>query len=962
MVALVALVAGNPLPARTSSARAAVKPGAAGLLGGLPLYFVQNQGQRDHRARYYLDGAKTEVFFTARGLNLVLNDEGGSGRRWNLALDFVGAGRTEPEGVGRTAAVVSYFRGRAHNWHKALPTYAGVVYRDLWPGIDLEWSGEGSHLKYQFVVRPGAKTANIRLRWRGATGLALAGTRLKIFTPVRSLIDDVPASYQWVRGRRVSVATSYVVDGNQYGFGLGRYDRSRPLVVDPDMLIYAGYIGGAGEDSGQGIAVDKAGAAYITGSTTSTEADFPASVGPDLTYNGGLDDGQPTDVFVAKVAPDGRSLLYAGYIGGAGNDAALGIAVDGAGAAYVTGDTSSGEDSFPVTVGPDLTFNGGDTRYPSVPTDAFVAKVAPDGASLIYAGYVGGAGNDAAEDIDVDGSGNAYVTGLTGSTETTFPVAGGPDRTYNGGERDAFVAKVAPDGASLSYAGYIGGSDFDFGGGIAVDATGNAYIAGGTSSTAASFPVAVGPDLTFNGASDAFVAKVDPSGSSLSYAGYIGGSGSEAPWAIDIAVDAAGAAYVTGDTSSTEATFPVAVGPDLTHNGGLYGRDGFVAKVKPSGAGLWYAGYIGGSDFDIGVAIAVDAAGAAYVTGETSSTEVTFPVAVGPDLTYNGVVDAFVAKVEPSGASLSSAGYVGGDGEDRGRAIAVDGAGAAYITGSTSSLEATFPAAVGPDLTHNGIVDAFVAKISPATPPPDTTPPQTTITSGPSGTTTSTSATFQFTATEPSTFECSLDAGAFEPCASPTSYAGLGEGAHTFRVRATDAAGNTDPTAAERTWTIQANTPPTARFTFSCSALTCSFDGSASADPDGTIQAYSWVFGDGTSGSGRTADHTYAQAAGYTVTLTVTDDAGTAVAESKAVILIRLTATGYKVNGVQRVDLSWSGPSGTSFDVYRDGRKIATVLATTYTDNLNRKGSATYTYLVCAPSISTCSNQATVKF
>jgi PKD repeat protein len=244
----------------------------------------------------------------------------------------------------------------------------------------------------------------------------------------------------------------------------------------------------------------------------------------------------------------------------------------------------------------------------------------------------------------------------------------------------------------------------------------------------------------------------------------------------------------------------------------------------------------------------------------------------------------------------------------------------------------------------------------------DTTPPDTTITSGPSATTTSTSATFAFSATEPSTFQCALDGSVFTACASPTTYSGLAQGSHTFDVRAVDLAGNTDPTPAEQSWTIVANTPPTAQVSFSCTALQCSFDGSGSSDPDGTIASYDWSFGDGTSGSGPSPTHTYTQAGSYTATLTVTDNDGATASEAQTVTLIALSARGYKVKGLEKADLSWNGPNGTSFDVYRNGGKIATVQATAYTDNIDNRGSGSYAYKVCAPALSTCSNDATVNF
>jgi PKD repeat protein len=245
---------------------------------------------------------------------------------------------------------------------------------------------------------------------------------------------------------------------------------------------------------------------------------------------------------------------------------------------------------------------------------------------------------------------------------------------------------------------------------------------------------------------------------------------------------------------------------------------------------------------------------------------------------------------------------------------------------------------------------------------PDATPPETTITSGPSGTTGSSSATFVFVANEPATFECSLDTAPFAVCSSPASYIALAEGSHTFRVRSTDTAGNIDPTPAERSWTVQANTPPLARFTLSCLGLTCSFDGSSSADSDGSVAAYAWNFGDGSGGSGVTASHTYGLASSYTVTLTVTDDGDATASDSKAVNPISLSARGYKLSGLQKADLSWTGASGTSFDVYRNGVWIATVQTTFYKDNINKRGPASYTYKVCAPATDSCSNDATVSF
>src|SRR5437867_8009552 len=397
----------------------------------LPLSFVENRGQVDPRVAYYVPGHDTAFYFTREGVTIALTgstlsrasgpdglrdvarqtglpslpDREGSPQRWAVKLDFVGANpEVRPVGQDPTPAVVSYFKGPREAWKTGLPTYASVVYPNLWPGIDLVYTGTATRLKYTFLVHPGADPDRIELACRGATAVTLTdGGELDVSTPLGGFRDAKPYAYQEMEGRRVGVGATYALSpdaagAHGYGFRLGSYDRARLLVLDPAILVYAGYIGGSSFDRGSGIAVDSAGNAYVTGFTTSTEATFPETVGPDLTYNGNL------DAFVAKVNAAGTALLYAGYIGGSADEGGYGIAVDVAGNAYVTGFTSSSEATFPVTVGPDLTFNGA--------FNAFVAKVNAAGTALVYAGYIGGSGGDEGFGIAVDSAGNAYVTGL----------------------------------------------------------------------------------------------------------------------------------------------------------------------------------------------------------------------------------------------------------------------------------------------------------------------------------------------------------------------------------------------------------------------------------------------------------------------------------------------------------------------------------------------------------------------
>jgi hypothetical protein len=457
------------------------------MIDRMPLLFVPEQVSPDGAMGFAVRGKVASIWVSDRGLSYRLHpasaveDTAGS---WVVALDLVGATPRQPVGENALPTRVSYFKGSKEQWRTGLPSYGSVRYPEPWPGVDVVVSGTAGELESTFVVRPGADPGAIRLAYRGATAVRLeADGSLVVDTPLGSITEQTPVAYQEVDGRRVEVAAAFELEegtepGREaYRFRLGEYDRARELVVDPVTLIYCGYIGGLHWDSAVGIAVDTAGNAYVSGYTYSTQATFPVTVGPDLSFNGG-----DYDAFVAKVNAAGTGLDYCGYIGGSGSDDCTSIAVDDAGNAYVTGRTGSTEATFPVTVGPDITHNGGIE-------DAFVAKVNADGTALVYCGYVGGIGEEWGYGIALDTAGNAYVTGLTNSSGATFPVTVGPDLSFNGGESDAFVARVNATGNALDYCGYIGGSGGDCGFGIDIDRAGNAYVAGATTSTEATFPV-----------------------------------------------------------------------------------------------------------------------------------------------------------------------------------------------------------------------------------------------------------------------------------------------------------------------------------------------------------------------------------------------------------------------------------------------------------------------------------------
>ena len=388
----------------------------------------------------------------------------------------------------------------------------------------------------------------------------------------------------------------------------------------PAAASYSTYLGGAGEDEGFGIAVDKFDEIYVTGFTTSSN--FPTRTNVQGSTAGG-----GRDAFVAKF-DDNRFLAYSTYLGGSGTDEGLGIAVDSSGNAYVTGVTAS--TNFPTT-SPLQGSNAGNS-------DAFVTKLTASGA-LAYSTYLGGSGQDGGGGIAVDSSGNVYVTGFTSSSN--FPTASALQGSYAGGPEDAFVMKLDIDG-NLKYSTFLGGGGNDEGFGIAADSSGNAYVTGETSST--NFPTAGALQASnAGGFSDAFVTKLTASGA-LAYSTYLGGAGVDE--GLGIAVDSSGIAYVTGETSS--ADFPTASPFQGSNAGGT--SDAFMTKLTASGT-LTYSTYLGGAGADEGLGIAVDTSDNAYVTGYTQSTN--FPTAHPylPAL-VTSTQDAFVTRF-PASAAVS---------------------------------------------------------------------------------------------------------------------------------------------------------------------------------------------------------------------------------------------------------------------------------------------------------------------
>jgi hypothetical protein len=650
----------------------------------IPLSFVTFGS---HSVGYVARGAGYRFAFTRRQAQLVFKRKRAGEA---LALSFV---RARPDAQllarARLQGKVNYLVGRnPANWRTGLPTYGELVYRGLWPGIDLHLRGNHGRLEYELHLRPGADPRMIRFAYRGVRGLAVTrGGALAIAAPLGVLTDARPVTYQLAGGKRVPVASSYALrGGNGYGFALGRYDQSRPLVIDPG-LEYSTYLGGSDGENASGIAVE-GGYAYVAGCTASD--DFPTTPGAFQTvHNPGC------DVFVSKLAKDGSALVYSTYLGGSNDDIGNAIAVDG-GRAYVTGPTFSTD--FPTTPGAfQRTIAGGDA-------DGFVTELSKDGSALVYSTYLGGSGFDKENDVKVEG-GQAYVSGDTDSTD--FPTTPGAFQRTNHGGLDVTATKLAKDGSALAYSTYVGGSDDEESEHLAVEG-GRVYVTGLTSSS--DFPATAGAFQTAyaGGDDDAFVTKLAKDGSSLEYSTFLGGSGGD--HGVGIAVEG-GRAYVTGITGSTD--FPTTPGAFQQAYGGGF-RDAFVTKLDKRAAALDYSTYLGGMNNDNGLAIAVDG-GRAYVGGRTGCNACgpggnDFPTTAGAaQPVFGGFFDTFVSKFATDGSSLDYSTYLGGSDFDEGDGVAVEGA-RAYIAGGAGSGFPTTGRAFQQTF-RGGFNDAFVSKL-----------------------------------------------------------------------------------------------------------------------------------------------------------------------------------------------------------------------------------------------------------
>jgi hypothetical protein len=610
-----------------------------------------------------------------------------------LKLNFEGCNKVEPKGVSKLSHRSNYFYGNdSSEWCTNVPNYQEVIYENIYDKIDLRYYSSEKGLKYDFIVKPGGDPNDIILNYEGADELKVdENDNLIVQTSLGNIVDSELFVYQNSDNDKNKIGSEFKLIGSKtFRFEIfNEYNKNKDLVIDP--LLYSTYVGGSGGDDSYDLRIDSNGNAYVIGATSSPN--FPTTVGANDTTHNSND-----DVFVFKLNNLGSSLIYSTYIGGNSGDEGFGIILDSSGNIFGTGYTWSS--NFPVTQSSyDTTYNGQDdifvfkldstgsnllyctfigttlidygydigvdsngnaivsgvtwsSSFPTTAgaydtvfsgsTDCIVFKLDSTGSSLLFSTFIGGSGSDNGRAIVIDSTGNAYITGTTGSGN--FPTTSGAfSESHSGGTYDSYILKLDSSGSSVLYSSFVGGSGGDVGLSITIDTNGNAYITGNTFST--DFPITSGAyDTTHNGYHDVFVVKINSAGSSLNYSTFVGGSGVGTyyvDYGYNIEIDSLGNAYVTGYTGSDD--FPTTPGAyDTTFNGvGCV----FVFKLNSIGTILLYSTFIGrGNDnFEAG-GIDVDNNGIAYVTGKTNRPD--FPTTSGSyDTSFNGGWDVFVLKL-----------------------------------------------------------------------------------------------------------------------------------------------------------------------------------------------------------------------------------------------------------------------------------------------------------------------------
>lgn len=680
----------------------------------LPLMFETNVGQTNSQVNFLVRMIGYTMYFTPAEIVFDFRTPPASAvkngklkyldvtpiSKSTLRLQFVG-GNKHPIITGKEAlpSKTNYFIGNDRKkWHTNISNFAQVNYQQLYPGIDMVFYGNNHQLEYDIHVAPGANPNKINFKLVGAKALQLDkhGNLFIAMQGKEHLQMHKPTIYQLVKGKKHLIAGKFILSAKkEVGFKIGKYDNTKPLVIDP-VLDYSTYLGGSEDNCGLGIALDNGPnpAVYVTGYTKST--DFPIEGGVQSTNN-----GPGRTAFVTKINREGTAIVYSTYLGGSGgNDEGFAIAVDSTGSAYITGETNSKD--FPLQ-NPYQATNRGARDF-----TAFVTKLNPEGNALVYSTYLGGSGeNQEGNAIAVDSSGFAYVTGET--TSKDFPIKNPFQATNKGPKFTAYVTKFNPSGTDLVFSTYLGGSGGqDEGNGIAIDEEQNIFVTGETNSK--DFPVlnAIQPRPGPRGAGQTgFLTRFNANGTGLVFSTYFGGSGGN-DYPTCIALDPNGAAIFGGYTNSTD--FPTINAAQATNRGAGHGRgfNGFVSRIDHTGSQVIASTYLGGTGGDDRVmGVAADGLFRSHITGFTNSTD--FPTVFPFQGSNNGpAITSFYTIIDIDIPILFSTYFGGSGGNDRGFATAVDADRNSYVTGLTNSTD--FPLLNPIQSTHPAKEMAWVAK------------------------------------------------------------------------------------------------------------------------------------------------------------------------------------------------------------------------------------------------------------